>query len=302
LRLRAWLALLLATSPALAEDIKPSERLQRAVDAPFRWILLHSAAPRPRPTEPVADKPRPRAATPSKAAAVPVPLPPAMLADRVAPPSPPPAPLAETVLDVIDMALARTQPSGVIEDPSGGYVQPLLRRYSTVSPNPVTASMQHEPERGLLRVDYTVPASVGAAGGTNVWLNLAGEGVDLRQLLPGGAGVERPDGQAQPGDGLLEIELDVSAPTRLKVFIVGPTESPGGAYPYFILPVEPGLRRYGLLLSDFLQPAWASNAPDITLALSSALAVGVEYSRGDAGGLADQGSFWVGGVRFSRWR
>jgi hypothetical protein len=81
--------------------------------------------------------------------------------------------------------------------------------------------------------------------------------------------------------------------------VQGPKSNSDGAYPYFILPVEPGLRTYGLTLADFVLPPWSATASSISEALTNVIGVGVEYSRGDASGQGDKGTFWVGSVRFS---
>jgi hypothetical protein len=207
----------------------------------------------------------------------------------------------ERVQTVIDMDSAVVSPQGLISDPQGGgYVSPMLNRYSERKPNPTKSSMTLDSQAGLLRVDYKVPADVGAHGGTDIFLQLPDDGADLSALLVPASNDALETDLPPPGSGLLEIELDTTVFTRLKIALVGPQERPDGAYPYFILPVQPGRRIYGLWLADFRQAHWVKGAPDLNTALRRVLAVSVGYSRGEAQGVGDEGRFSVGQVAFLR--
>jgi hypothetical protein len=291
-------------APGVSINAAAAAKIEKMSSDPFRWIILHANTVR---TPAAADT---SAATPSKPRAAPVRTAaprttPAKPSETLAIATPIPQPTTQVKIPavdvneqgvsegavlhkVIDFSTAKLRDDGAIETASGAFVGARVNTYSAKSPNPVEASSSFDKVRKLVRVDYSVPETVGSSGGAGVRINVEGEGVELKQLVNG-----------ENVSGMLVIDIDASAATSLKIALLGPVENPQGAYPYFRLPVEPGLRTYGLMLADFVQAPWSSTAADIATALTKVLAVEVEYSRGYALGKADKGTFWVGNIRIS---
>lgn len=266
-----------ATSPSVARNVPA----RRPDPAPATVSPLSPSASKPTPSD-TSSSSVPTASNASASGSVSV----ASMASEEDSGPPP----RRVMLQVLDPATAERLPDGSYEDTSGSFVPAQPHHYSAQLPDPVLASLRLDGTRRLFRVDYNVPAAVGQSGGAGSRALLNGSGI---ALWP-------PANNGNLEDALLEVEVDASAPMRLKVFIVGPQARSDGAYPYFVLPVTPGLRTYGLYLADFVQPAWSSTAPDIREALQNVQGVGVEYSRGDALGKEDRGTFWFGAIRFSQ--
>jgi hypothetical protein len=297
-------------APGIKLDSDATARIEKASSDPFRWIILHT---------------KPRANTPKPAQAAPAPAP-----QAAAKPAPknttrrnnqkpelevgkptetaqtqPATDTANTIAssavgnesasvmegdlihEVIDFDTVKSATGSNIEDHNGATTSGL-NTFSFNSPSPVKAALNFDDKRKLMRVDYDVPETVGQYGGAGFRVAVAEGGKSMGALVKG-----------EKVDGMLVIEVDSSVKTHLKIFIAGPTESANGAFPFFRLPVEPGLRTYGLMLADFITPPWDAAAPTISQTLSKVLGVGVEYSRGDAVGEGDKGTFWVGNIRFS---
>jgi hypothetical protein len=304
-------------APGVKIDAEATARIEKASTDPFRWIILHS---KPRATATPAAPPTPA----PQIAVKPVPKPPrrntgnskpepetTRPADTVAavPNIQPTTPAAQANTAATATATMSSDDSGVVEgdlihevidfdvlksslgntvEGTNGATTGALNTFSFNSPSPVKAALGFDNKRKLMRVDYDVPETVGQYGGAGFKVNIAGDGKSMGQLVKGNT-----------VNGMMIIEVDSSVKTRLKIFIVGPNENAKGSYPFFRLPVEPGLRTYGLMLADFITPSWDASAPDISQALEKVLGVGVEYSRGDAIGEGDKGTFWVGNIRFS---
>jgi hypothetical protein len=291
--------------PGVNINAAAAAKIEKMSSDPFRWIILHANTVRTPVAEPVpaaTATSKPRAAPARTTAPRTVSAKPAE-ALAIATPKPEPAPQANNpsidvneqgmsegavLHKVFDFGTAKLRDDGAIETASGAYVAARVNTYSAKSPNPVEASSSFDKARKLVRVDYSVPETVGSSGGAGVRINVEGDGVDLKQLVNG-----------ENVNGMLVIDIDASAATSLKIALLGPSEHPQGAYPYFRLPVEPGLRTYGLMLADFVQAPWSSTASDIATALTKVIGIEVEYSRGFAMGKADKGSFWVGNIRIS---
>jgi hypothetical protein len=304
-------------------------KLEKLADSPFRWILLNSKIKRnsvaPSEVKPAEPKPvvvaTPPPPTSRKPVAVVAKVAKSKLKDTkvsVVPLStiesviknPPPAAVSEdtkltpapvtpksksrdnnqenVIYEFADFDDAEKFANGNLQAKNGSWIAADVNTFSQQRPNPVTANHILDKEKSLVRVNYDVPDTVGRYGGAGIIINSKGEGVNLEKMVDG-----------KNVNGILVIEIDVTVATRLKISVQGPKSNSEGAYPYFILPVEPGVRTYGLVLEDFRTPAWSANAPSIQEALGNVKAVAVEYSRGDAFGQGDKGSFWVGEIRFS---
>jgi hypothetical protein len=317
-----------------AEEKTPDKekilKLEKTADSPFRWILLNSKIKRnttaPAELKPAESKPVVAVTAPppqttrkpptpvsktakgkskeTKVAAIPLSTiesvvknpPPAAISEdtKLAPVSVTPkaksrdANQENIIYEFADFEDAEKFANGNLESKNGAWIGSEVNTFSQQRPNPVTASQVLDKVKNLVRVNYDVPDTVGRYGGAGIIVNSKGEGVNLEKMVDG-----------KNVNGVLVIEIDVTVATRLKISVQGPKSNTEGAYPYFILPVEPGIRTYGLVLEDFRTPAWSANAPSIQEALGNVKAVGVEYSRGDAFGQGDKGSFWVGEIRFS---
>jgi hypothetical protein len=336
LMLGSILPVIIMTSGVMAQtaDDKGQEKdkilkLEKMADSPFRWILLNSKIKRnantTAETKPVESKPAVVAAPPppqnrkptapvtktakgkskdTKLAAVPLSTiesviknpPPAAVSENIKLIPTPVAPKTKSgdanqenvIYEFADFENAEKFANGNLEAKNGSWIGADVNTFSQQRPNPVTASHILDKEKNLVRVNYDVPDTVGRYGGAGIIINSKGDGVNLEKMVDG-----------KNVNGILVIEIDVTVATRLKISVQGPKSNTEGAYPYFILPVEPGSRTYGLVLADFRTPAWSANAPSIQEALGNVKAVAVEYSRGDAFGQGDKGSFWVGEIRFS---
>lgn len=278
-----------AQSPGAFIKPEAAARIEKLANDPFRWIILHGTAPKT--TEPIKSSANQRATRTSTRT-------PVNQSSETSTTNARSKQFASGALvsegrvlrSVIDFASAKKMTDGSIEAIDGAFVEAKINTFSFNSPNPVSASLDFDTKRKLVRLDYGVPETVGLFGGAGIRINLVSEEVSLaKQLIQGD----------QVG-GMLIAQIDVKFATRLKIFIIGHEDQLDGAYPYFILPVEPGLRTYGLLLEDAIQPEWSATAPDIAKVLQKVMGVGIEYSRGDALGQADHGSFWVGSIRFSQ--
>jgi hypothetical protein len=302
-------------APGVKIDAEATARIEKASTDPFRWIILHSkpraaatpAAP-PAPAPQIAVKPAPKPPRRNTGNSKPEPET-ARPADTVAvvpniqsttPTAQPNITATATINsddsgvvegdlihEVIDFDVLKSSLGNTIEGTNGATTG-ALNTFSFNSPSPVKAALGFDNKRKLMRVDYDVPETVGQYGGAGFKVNIAGDGKSMGQLVKGDV-----------VNGMLIIEVDSTVKTHLKIFVVGPNENTKGSYPFFRLPVEPGLRTYGLMLADFITPAWDASAPDIGQALGKVLGVGIEYSRGDAFGEGDKGTFWVGNIRFS---
>jgi hypothetical protein len=288
-------------------------RIEKLSKAPFRWISMQSDAPRPTGSD---GAPR-RAATPAPAPAAPVRRPTEQA--RAPAPSANDKPVTPTqaaprekvtaqeeaarkTVEVVDASLsegnvlfriadfstAEMTPNGLIKMEQGTSISEKIITFSENSPSPVAANHFFDTAKKMVRVDYKVPASVGGFGGAGIRTFTPGDGIDLSSAVVG-----------SEVKAFLILDLDVSVATTLKIILVGPKNNATGAFPYFKLPVVPGRKTYGLFLDDFITPAWAKNAPDIDTAMTNVMGIGVEYSRSDALGQGDQGSFWVGNIRIS---
>ncbi|NJS35415.1 MAG: hypothetical protein HC765_01645 [Brachymonas sp.] len=84
-----------------------------------------------------------------------------------------------------------------------------------------------------------------------VWFAYTGDdGKDLSSLIKG-----------DRASGVIVLRLGAIVETRVKISIIGPKERSDATYPFFILPLKPGLHTYGLELADFKQPPWAKMPP-----------------------------------------
>jgi hypothetical protein len=289
-------------APGVSINAAAAAKIEKMSSDPFRWIILHANTVRTPAAADTAVPGKPRAAPVRTAAPRTAPAKPSETLAIATPRPQSTAQVTNPTIDVneqgvsegavlhrvIDFSTAKLRDDGAIETTSGANVAARVNTYSAKSPNPVEASSSFDKARNLVRVDYSVPETVGSSGGAGVRINVEGDGVDLKQLVNG-----------ENVNGMLVIDIDASAATSLKIALLGPSEHPQGAYPYFRLPVEPGLRTYGLMLADFVQAPWSSTASDIATALTKVIGVEVEYSRGFAMGKADKGSFWVGNIRIS---
>jgi hypothetical protein len=197
--------------------------------------------------------------------------------------------VGKVLADIMDFDGVSLAPNGAILASSGASVFGRPNTFSAKKPNPVLASLDLDKVKKMARLDYEVPESAGSFGGAGIRVGVAGDGIDLSQLV-----------SASAVDGLLSIEVDVTVATTLKVILIGPTERPDGAYPSFRLPVEPGRRTYGLLLTDFATATWVSGAPDIAEVLKNLKGVGVEYTRSSGLSPTDTGVFWVGDIHINQ--
>jgi hypothetical protein len=283
-------------------DAETQERLKRQADSPFRFIIMNSNINRTArysaDTQPDASKKEPALAKPVSAAKVenrtsakvPATKPVTPIAVAAKPTTAAEAPAVQetmkTLSELFNISRAQVLSDGSLSDSAGGFVLPTVFTYSEKKPNPAKGKFNYEPQNKKVRVDYTVPESVGYFGGAGVTVFAPGNGLDMSELIEG-----------EQTKGLLVIELGSNVNNRLKISIIGPKERDDTSYPFFILPVEKGVRTYGLELADFRQPPWASSAPDIQQALKNIVAVSVEYARGNANGMADEASFFVGSIR-----
>jgi hypothetical protein len=206
-------------------------------------------------------------------------------------PAAPEAPKEDILFEVFDSDEAKVLVDRSISDAAGGFFMPAPFTYSETKPNPVKASFSFDEKTKLVRLNYDVPVSVGYFGGAGVTAFAPNDGKDLSSLIK--------NGQVT---GLLVLRLGSQTETRVKVSVIGPQERADSSYPFFILPLKPGLHTYGLELADFKQPPWAATAPSIEQALSKVVAVSVEFARGNANGMPDKGEIEVGDIRFSAQR
>jgi hypothetical protein len=194
----------------------------------------------------------------------------------------------KVIFELFDTSEAKVLSDGSISDSQGGFFLPMVFTYSETKPNPVTAKFSYEDANRLIRFSYDVPASVGYFGGAGVIAYAAADGKDLSALI-----------KNDRATGVLVLRLGAVVETRLKISIIGPKERNDASYPFFILPLKPGLHTYGLELADFKQPPWVKDAPTIEEALQKVVGVSVEYARGNANGLVDKSEIRVGDIRFS---
>jgi hypothetical protein len=280
-------------------DVDAQERVKRQADSPFRFIIMNSkinrvaqatSEPPKEPTKKELAKSapvKPEARTAAKAPEVKVPAAPVVTAKTPASAqSVPVQDEGKTVAEIFDIDNAKLMVDGSLGDSRGGFILPTVFTYSEKKPIPATAKFAYEPQIKKVRVDYKVPESVGYFGGAGVKVYAPGDGLDMSELVDG-----------DKTSGLLVIELGSNVNNRLKIAVIGPKEQESIDYPFFILPVEKGVRTYGLELADFRQPPWSSTAPNIQQALKRMVGVSIEYARGNANGMADEASFFVGSVR-----
>jgi hypothetical protein len=194
----------------------------------------------------------------------------------------------KVIFELFDTAEAKVLSDGSISDSQGGFFLPMVFTYSETKPNPVKAKFSYEDTNRLIRFSYDVPASVGYFGGAGVVAYAAADGKDLSALI-----------KNDRATGVLVLRLGALVETRLKISVIGPKERNDASYPFFILPLKPGLHTYGLELADFKQPPWVKDAPTIEEALQKVVGVSVEYARGNANGLVDKSEIRVGDIRFS---
>jgi hypothetical protein len=194
----------------------------------------------------------------------------------------------KVIFELFDTSEAKVLSDGSVSDSQGGFFLPTAFTYSEKKPNPVTAKFYYEDTNRLIRFSYDVPASVGYFGGAGVVAYAAADGKDLSVLI-----------KNERASGVLVLRLGAMVETRLKISIIGPKERSDASYPFFILPLKPGLHTYGLELADFKQPPWVKDAPTIEDALQKVVGVSVEYARGNANGLVDKSEIRVGDIRFS---
>jgi hypothetical protein len=194
----------------------------------------------------------------------------------------------KVVFELFDTSEAKVLADGSIADSQGGFFLPTVFTYSETKPNPVKANFSYEDSNRLIRFSYDVPASVGYFGGAGVVAYAAADGKDLSGLI-----------KNDRATGVVVLRLGAMVETRLKISIIGPKERNDSSYPFFILPLKPGLHTYGLELADFKQPPWVKDAPTIEEALRNVVGVSVEYARGNANGLVDKSEIRVGDIRFS---
>jgi hypothetical protein len=294
-------------------DADAKQRAERLATSPYRWILLAGKV-KPKPAE--TDKAETEQDAPKAAAAdrrmrtpapvkkgssrnsVPAPGEPVPSAPVAVNPVAKPVPVAtqtpepssgeEIVFELFDAAGAKLLADKSVTDAGGGFFLPVAWTYSESVPNPVKASFFFDDKSRLINLSYDVPKSVGYFGGAGVTAYAPDDGKNLSVLVK--------DGRA---NGLLVVRLGTPVETRVKISVVGPSERSDSSYPFFILPLKPGIHTYGMELADFRPAPWAKAAPMMEETLAKVIAVSVEYAHGNANGLAPQGQIQVGDIRFS---